>query len=236
MNYNDAYNEFKKASAMVSSGEISMRDRDISSDVGGILSRRRPKARPIKTSPQETVFKYFNEMQKTLPEGEAPEASSRPKANPYTNPPSEGKQAALYSGLVDRGVPEHVAHGMVINMGDESGFRSDVEEAEPNVHGTRGKGLIQFTGDRREKYEAVNGNDWSDDKQLDFIVSELQSSENRAYKKMKATSNAGEAAAAGVRYWLRPAEEHMKAREAKYLSIGGSNGGLVSRRNTDAEL
>jgi len=98
MNYKNTYDEFKKASAMVSSGEINLKDRNISPDVGGILSRRRPKARPIKTSPQETVFKYFNEMQKT------PEPS--PEARPWEAAVGEDGKVTDWSGVSEE---KHIA-------------------------------------------------------------------------------------------------------------------------------
>jgi len=128
---------------------------------------------------------------------------------------------AIYQGLIDRGVPEHVAHGVLLNIADESGFKLDIEEYEANVHGTKGKGLIQFTGARRNTYEAKYGNDWSLPNQLDFIVEEWQGPEKKAYEKMVAAPDFREAAALGTKYWLRPAKEHRDRRMAKYRNATG---------------
>lgn len=78
MNYKSMYDEFSKARQMVATGEIKLKDRSISEDVGGILARRRPKARPIQISPQEKVFQYFNEMSAT-----PPEATPAPEERPW---------------------------------------------------------------------------------------------------------------------------------------------------------
>lgn len=127
----------------------------------------------------------------------------------------------VYEGLVDRGLPPHVAKGMVMNFKDESGLKADIVEYEPNVHGTRGKGLYQLTGDRRDAYEAKFGDDYSIDNQLDWLMYELGNTEKRAYNKMIETSTAGEAGAAIVTHFLRPAKEHRDSRVAKYLNLGG---------------
>jgi hypothetical protein len=130
-------------------------------------------------------------------------------------------QEAVYQGLLKRDFPEHVAQGIMMNFQDESGFKADIVEAEPNVHGTRGKGYYQLTGDRREAFEERYGDDWSTDNQLDFLLWELDNTEKSARKKLFNTKTAGEAGAAFVTNFLRPAEKHRKERVARYANSVG---------------
>ena len=133
----------------------------------------------------------------------------------------------VVQGLVERGLPQHVAEGFAMNIQDESGFDPGINERNPLVKGSRGGyGLYQLTGPRRRAYEtfaAQNQRDTSDpDAQLDFLVWELQNTEKRAANAIMSSRNAGEAGAAIVNKFLRPAESHRAKRAAKYLNSGGS--------------
>lgn len=136
----------------------------------------------------------------------------------------------VYAGLLQRGFPEHIAQGFMMNFQDESGFNIGVEEGTPNVHGTRGKGLYQLTGARREQFEAKYGNDYSIDNQLDFLVEELGTTEKGARDIIFNSQNAGEAGANIVNNFLRPAAEHARSRTAKYT---GANGFDVAAASSD---
>jgi Phage tail lysozyme len=138
--------------------------------------------------------------------------------------------ASIKAGLVARGLPEHIADGFVMNFQDESGLNPGINEANPVVPGSRGGfGLYQLTGPRRRAYEAYateRGIPLDDvDAQLDFLMMELQGPEAAAWEEISGTQNAGEAGAAIVNSFLRPAEEHRAAREAEYLGMGGGAGG-----------
>ena len=141
-----------------------------------------------------------------------------------------GIQGQVYKGLLDRGIPEHIAQGFMMNFQDESGFDIGAVEAVPNVHGTRGKGLYQLTGDRRAAFEARYGNNYSVDNQLDFLMSELGGGESAAWKAIQGTRTAGEAGAAIVSNFLRPAEEHRASRSAAYLGSSGGTPSYVTER------
>lgn len=168
--------------------------------------------------------------------GLAPENASGLYQPPGTNvgPRADGSglamegdvKAQVYQGMIRRGIPEHVAQGFMMNFQDESGFNIDITEAEDNVHGTRGKGIYQLTGARRDAFEAKYGNNYSIDNQLDFMMEELNGSESRARDAIWNSSNAGEAGAAIVSRFLRPAEEHRVNRTNRYL---GSNGQSFAR-------
>jgi hypothetical protein len=141
-------------------------------------------------------------------------------------PATGGIASQVRGGLVDRftgqlGVDpqqaEMLADAFLLNMEDESGLVPDMIERVPNVHGTRGRGLYQLTGSRRDAYERLYGDDYSINNQLDFLVSELQGPESRAWNAISGAGNTGEAAAAIVTDFLRPAAQHRDRRVAEYL-------------------
>jgi hypothetical protein len=130
--------------------------------------------------------------------------------------------AAIRQGLLDRGIPAHVADGFLMNFRDESGLRTDINEAAPIVPGSRGGfGLAQWTGPRRRELEAFaqsRGVPASDmNAQLDFLMAELQGSESRAAQSIFAAPDSATAADAILRQFLRPAAEHRERRSAAYL-------------------
>lgn len=136
---------------------------------------------------------------------------------------TRGERASyIEEGLVDRGLPEHVAQAFVMNMRDESGLDPGINERNPIVPGSRGGyGLSQWTGPRRKQYErfaARRGRPLDDiDTQLDFLVRELRTTESTAAKKILRSEDRQTAAAAIVNSFLRPSESHRKRRERRYL-------------------
>lgn len=153
-------------------------------------------------------------------------AGASPTSAIATNTQLPAEAGAIRQGLMDRGLPEHVADGFVMNFQDESGFNPGINEAKPLVAGSRGGyGLYQLTGPRRREYEAFaqqrGVSPDSVDAQLDFLVGELGGKESAAAQKIMNTSNAGEAGAAIVNSFLRPSPEHRTSRANKYLNSGG---------------
>jgi hypothetical protein len=135
-------------------------------------------------------------------------------------------------GLTERGLPEHVADGFVMNARDESGLSTDINEIAPLVPGSRGGyGLMQWTGPRRvalEQAAAERGVAPSDlNLQLDTIVSELQGPEARAGQAILSTKDAPSAATAIVNDFLRPAPEHRARRAAAYGGQPSQGGGAT---------
>ena len=129
--------------------------------------------------------------------------------------------SVIRSGLIERGLPEYIADGFVMNFQDESGLDPGINEISPTVPGSRGGfGLAQWTGPRRRQLEAFaqsRGAPPSDiNTQLDFLVSELGGSESRAAQSILSTKNSGQAATAIVNDFLRPAEENRARRVARY--------------------
>lgn len=163
--------------------------------------------------------------------GGAPSAGVSPVAQALAgggmSAPSGADAEAIRAGLIARGLPEHVADGFLMNFQDESGLRTDINEIEPLVPGSRGGfGLAQWTGPRRRQLEAFaqqRGVPVSDlDVQLDFLMTELQGPEAAAAQRILSAQNAGEAGAAIVNDFLRPSPEYRQSRAARYL--GGAGG------------
>lgn len=153
------------------------------------------------------------------PSAPAPEFAYDPSV--YGAAGAEGGAGAIREGLIARGLPEHVADGFIMNFQDESGLNPGINEVNPLVPGSRGGfGLAQWTGPRRvalEEFAAARGVDVSDPNvQLDFLMSELQGPESRAAQSIMAAPDAGSAAAAIARDFLRPAPEHLERRVAQY--------------------
>lgn len=161
-------------------------------------------------------------------------------------PPVPGLQRApagvsaesIRAGLIQRGLPEHVADAFVVNFQDESGLNPGINEAKPLVPGSRGGfGLYQLTGPRRvayEQYAAERGLPLdSVDAQLDFMMMEGQGSEKKAFDKILSAPDKATAAQAIVNDFLRPAPEYRRERAQRYASLGSlstpetSSGGIM---------
>lgn len=180
---------------------------------------------------QMTPFAPHPSMLSPMPSGPPtnvwtpPDPSQMSYQQPMSDRPTS-ITGRIYKGMLDRGLPEHVAAGFMENMADESGFRLDAVGDSGNA-----KGLIQWNGPRKRAFEERYGDDWSIDNQLDFLMHELQGPEKAAWNKISQTQTPGEAAAAIVNFFERPAEEHRARREAKYL--GGEGGDWLSGSTGD---
>jgi hypothetical protein len=151
-----------------------------------------------------------------------PSAPQTPSA-PMTMPTGDMAQT-VRSGLIERGLPEHVADAFVVNFQDESGLNPGINEAKPLVPGSRGGfGLYQLTGPRRVAYEqfaqqrGVSPDDTN--AQLDFLMLEGQGSEKAAFDKILAAPDKATAAQTIVKDFLRPAPEHRDSRMARYAGL-----------------
>lgn len=122
---------------------------------------------------------------------------------------------AIVNGLVQRGMPPHVAQGFAMNFADESAFN-------PNAVGDNGNafGLAQWNGPRMaslQNYAAQAGTPASDpNTQLDYLMTELQGPEAGAMARIAATDTPQAAAQAVLNNFERPAEAHRARREASY--------------------
>ena len=119
----------------------------------------------------------------------------------------------ILAGLIARGIPEHIARGIIPNMIAESGLNPGINEIAPLVAGSRGGyGLNQWTGPRRRQYEAFaaqRGADPADiNTQLDFTVWELHNTEKSAGNALLAAPDAATAARIYETRYLRPGIPH----------------------------
>lgn len=133
-------------------------------------------------------------------------------------------------GLVARGIPLHAAEAFTLEGDEESGLRPGINEQNPTIAGSRGGfGIFQWTGPRRvelEKFAAARGTSASDiDTQLDFTAYELQGSESEAASKIMSARDRDEAGKAVATFFLRPREDHLARRVAKYDAAGPAEQG-----------
>lgn len=132
----------------------------------------------------------------------------------------------VLSGLLARGIPLHIAQGMVANMIAESGLKPGINEAAPVVPGSRGGyGLNQWTGPRRRQFEAYaseRGAKLDDlNTQLDFTLWELQNTERNAFNALSTAGTAEEAARIYSDKFLRPGIPHLDRRLAEARRLAG---------------
>ncbi|CDP50709.1 hypothetical protein [Devosia sp. DBB001] len=195
--------------------------------VGGLESRWADEAETAGLEGARS--KYGGEISRLLGGGSNQEAAINPIAAALAGTGSDavsspgGDQAGIIrQGLIDRGLPEHVADAFMLNFRDESALDPSVNEASPLVPGSRGGyGLAQWTGDRRNALEQFaagrNANVADPNVQLDFLMQELQGPEAKAYQAIMSAPDTNQAAAAIVNQFLRPAEANRARREAAYL-------------------
>lgn len=131
----------------------------------------------------------------------------------------------IIAGLVERGVPQHAAIGLAGNMAVESGFDPGINEIAPLVPGSRGGfGLIQWTGPRRRQFESYAGNNLTDlGTQLDFLVHELNTTEQRARDAIYGASDPLEAARLVSDRFLRPGIPHLDRRLEETRALMGGD-------------
>ena len=132
----------------------------------------------------------------------------------------------IISGLVQRGLPLHVAQGIVANMIAESGLKPGINESSPIVPGSRGGyGLNQWTGPRRRQYEAFaaeRGAPLDDlNTQLDFTMFELNGPERAAFQALQSARDPVEAARIYSDKFLRPGIPHMDRRLGEAARLAG---------------
>lgn len=135
-------------------------------------------------------------------------------------------EAAILTGLIQRGMAPHIAQGVVANMIAESRLDPGINEIAPLVPGSRGGyGLNQWTGPRRRALEAaaaqrgVPVNDL--DFQLDFTMEELQGPEARAWRSLQGAPDAVSAARIFSEQFLRPGIPHLQNRLAHAARLSG---------------
>lgn len=133
----------------------------------------------------------------------------------------------IIAGLVQRGLPPHVAIGIVSRMKAESRLDPGINEIAPVVPGSRGGyGLNQWTGPRRRQYEefAASKGAAPDDlnAQLDFTVWELQNTERAAGEALASARTPEDAARIYMEKFLRPGIPHRDMSVGDYGAPTGN--------------
>lgn len=150
----------------------------------------------------------------------------------------------ILAGLVQRGIPLHVARGMVANMIAESGLNPGINEIAPMVAGSRGGyGLNQWTGPRRRQFEAFaadRGVAPSDlNAQLDFTVWELRNTEKRAGDRLMSAPDEVAAATIYSNDFLRPGIPHLDRRISEAERLAGvmpsAGGGVATQAPAEGQ-
>lgn len=134
--------------------------------------------------------------------------------------------SVILSGLMRRGIPQHIAQGIVANMMAESRLDPGINEENPLVEGSRGGfGLNQWTGPRRRQFEQFaqsQGRDLADPEvQLDFTLWELQNTERAAMQSLQGAETAEDAARIYSNKFLRPGIPHMDRRVSYANQLAG---------------
>jgi hypothetical protein len=134
----------------------------------------------------------------------------------------------IVAGLVERGVPQHVAQGVAMNFRDESGLDTGINERGMSF-GQGGYGLAQWTGPRRiqlEDFAKSQGKPVDDPNvQMDFFMRENAGPEKGAWNAVVNSPDARSAAVSFVKNWERPTSANVAARSAKYLGDSPSESG-----------
>jgi hypothetical protein len=135
-----------------------------------------------------------------------------PIFNPYSAPipfkPVNANNGAkyAYNYFQKRGIPKHVAAGLVGNLQQESGVRPLTYDDGAN--GAGGGGVAQWSPVRYkglQRYAKQSGKDSNKlDTQLDYILHELDTTESKARNKIFATNNAADSAQAFQDFYFRP--------------------------------
>ena len=148
---------------------------------------------------------------------------------------------AIIAGLVQRGLPVHVAQGIAANMMAESRLDPGINELNPLVPGSRGGfGLNQWTGPRRRALEAaaeqrgVPVNDLGF--QLDFTLEELQGPERRSMNALSGAQDAETAARIFSEQFLRPGIPHLDRRLGYARQFAGIEGGAPREMGAPSQM
>lgn len=146
----------------------------------------------------------------------------------------------VIAGLVKRGVPLHVAQGVVARLNGESRLDPGINEVSPTVEGSRGGfGLAQWTGPRRKQLEAFaqsQGKDVADpDLQMDFLMWENANTEKGAWDKVMTAADPVEAARLFTTEWERPGTPHLDGTLATAAEYAGIQPGVASPASGGAQ-
>lgn len=147
-------------------------------------------------------------------------------------PQQRDRARAVTSGLIARGLAPHIATAFAANAIAESG----ANPATPPGDNGASDGLFQWRDSRRAEFKARYGVDPSKatlDQQLDFMVSELDTTEARAGEAIRRAPDAQTAAGLVSKLFLRPANTEAEMRKRSAIAASLERDGAFERPDFD---
>lgn len=168
----------------------------------------------------ETQFIYIDKdlSQETLNEDQ-PEQKETPVGERIKGRFTDPTADTVYSFLEGKGLADYQIFGVMGNARQESGM-SPTAEQYPGDYNRGGKGLLQWDDRKFNLYQYAEDRNaqWQDLQiQLNFMWSELMSTESLAYSKLKSSTNIEDATLKFHDYYERSADtDTMKQRRVRY--------------------
>jgi len=127
--------------------------------------------------------------------------------------------AAAFIGnfAVESGVRANVSQNRVKGLKAGTGFKPTPPDVAKKQPGWAGYGLAQWTQERRASL--ISAGAATVNQQLNFVISELNSSESSAWKKIKSTKTLSDATAAVVKFYERAGTPALSERITKATTI-----------------
>lgn len=135
----------------------------------------------------------------------------------------EDKKKYAYNYLLNKGLTNIQAAAIVGNLQVESGFNTSAE-GDKGYSGGSSRGIAQWREGRLSNLKNFAGSQWTSlDKQLDFVLHELNTSEKGAFDKLKEAKTVEQATEAFTRGYERPnmSQAHLGKRISHALSLAG---------------
>ena len=135
----------------------------------------------------------------------------------------EDKKKYAYNYYLQRGLTPVQAAAIVGNLAKESNFNTTVI----GTADTKGSvGIGQWHSERLDNLKRFAGNNWQNlDKQLDFVLHELNTTEKKAYNKLLQAKTVEEATTAFMNHYERPSSDpkinRINDRIREALSVSG---------------
>ena len=127
--------------------------------------------------------------------------------------------AAAFIGnfAVESGVRANVSQNRVKGLKTGTGFKPTPPDVAKKQPGWAGYGLAQWTQERRASL--ISAGAATVNQQLNFVISELNSTESSAWKKIKSTKTLSDATAAVVKFYERAGTPALSERISKATTI-----------------
>jgi hypothetical protein len=136
---------------------------------------------------------------------------------------AKSKKQYAYNYLLNKGLTNIQAAAIAGNLEVESGFNTSAE-GDKGYSGGSSRGIAQWREGRLSNLKNFAGNQWTNmDKQLDFVLHELNTSEKSAFTSLKNARTVEQATEAFTRGYERPnmSQAHLGKRIKHALELSG---------------